>query len=66
MGTISGYIRNGYMDEALSWFPVVSPEVVMLGTDFPMCATSHFRLHASSANMLAGIALESMFYGRNS
>ena len=52
--------------EALSWFPVVSPEVVMLGTDFPMCATSHFRLHASSANMLAGIALESMFYGRNS
>lgn len=56
MGTISGCIRNGYMDEALSLFPVMSPEVVMLGTNFPMCAASHFRLHSSSVNMLAGIA----------
>ncbi|KAL6323565.1 hypothetical protein AAG906_039150 [Vitis piasezkii] len=44
METISGYIRNSYMDEAMSLFHVMSLEVVMFGTDFPMFATPHFRL----------------------
>lgn len=56
MGTISGYIQNGYMDKALSLFHVMSLEVVMFGTDFPMFATSHFKLYAASTNMLVGIA----------
>ena len=57
MGTISGYIQNGYMDKALSLFHVMSLEVVMFGIDFPMFATSHFKLYAAaSTNMLVGIA----------
>ena len=56
MGTISGYIQNGYMDKALSLFRVMSLEVVMFGTDFPMFATSRFRLYAASTDMLVGIA----------
>ena len=44
------------MDKALSLFHVMSLEVVMFGTDFPMFATSHFKLYAASTNMLVGIA----------
>ena len=40
----------------LSLFHVMSLEVVMFGTDFPMFATSHFKLYAASTNMLVGIA----------
>ena len=56
MGTISGYIQNDYMDEALFLFHMMSLEVMMSGTDFPMFATSHFRLYAASTDMLVGIA----------
>ena len=36
---------------------MMSLEVVMFGTDFPMFATSHFKLYAAaSTNMLVGIA----------
>ena len=56
MGAISGYIQNDYMDEALFLFHMMSLEVMMFGTDFPMFATSRFRLYAASTNMLIGIA----------
>ena len=56
MGTISGYIQNDYMDEALFLFHMMSLEVVMFGTDFPMFATTHFKLYAASTNMLVGNA----------
>ena len=46
MGAISGYIQNDYMDEVLFLFHMMSLEVMMFGTDFPMFATSRFRLYA--------------------
>lgn len=65
MGRVSGCIRNGCMGEAVCLSHVMSLVVVMFGTAFPVFATSHFRLYAASTNMLAGIAREGMFYGRN-
>ena len=56
MRAISGYIQNDYMDEALFLFHMKSLEVMMFGTDFPMFATSRFKLYAASTNMLVGIA----------
>lgn len=66
MRRVSRCIRNGCMDEALCLSHVMSLEVVMFGTAFPVFATSHFRLYTASTNMLAGIARGGMFYGRNS